>query len=190
MDSNNIHFKNRIEFRRWLAKNHSSCRELWMVFHKDKTTPDITYQEALEEAICYGWIDSIIKKVNESIYVRKFTPRNTKSIWSEKNKNIANLLIQTGKMTKWGLLLIEEAKKTGEWNKTREHPAMKISKTEMNNFIKLLDKFPESGKKFVKMSESMQREYAGYYYDAKKAETRVRRLNKIAANILKGNTLF
>jgi uncharacterized protein YdeI (YjbR/CyaY-like superfamily) len=186
----NMHFKNRKDFRMWLKNNHNSSDGIWMIYYKDKVTPTIKYEEALEEALCYGWIDSLIKKIDDKIYIRKFTPRNTNSKWSEKNKSLADQLIENGKMTKYGLNLVSEAKKIGEWNKTQERPSDKISADDIDRFFEYLEKYPDEKHKFKKMNKSMQKEYAAYYFDAKKEETRQRRLEKIAENIKNGKTIF
>ena len=107
------------DWRTWLERNHDAQSEVWLVFYKKHTgKPTIPYDSAVEEALCFGWIDSIIKRVDNERYVRKFTPRKGRSIWSKLNKKRASKMIREGRMTEAGLKMIDEAKKSGEWFKT------------------------------------------------------------------------
>ena len=103
-----IHFNNRDEFRNWLQKFHDKSPGIWMIYYRKHTGKEsILYIEALEEALCYGWVDSIIKKTDEDKYVRKFTPRKNFTNWSDFNKNKVFELIEKGKMTPAGLEKID-----------------------------------------------------------------------------------
>ena len=107
------------EWREWLQNNHDRSTGVWLVFHKKGSgLPSIDYEDAVIEALCFGWIDSIIKKIDEEQYARKFTPRNDNSIWSASNKVRIEKLINSGRMTEIGLAKIEAAKKNGQWEKT------------------------------------------------------------------------
>jgi len=111
-------FKTREEFRNWLQNHHDASPGIWMVFTRKVIKAEcIKYSEALEEALCFGWIDSIIKKINEEKYARKFTPRTNIKNWSDINKRLVNELINKGKMTEPGLKKIDTYLKTGkvEW---------------------------------------------------------------------------
>ena len=105
MDPNNIRFfKTQEAFRRWLTRNHDRVTELWIGFHKkDSGKKSITYQESLDEALCFGWIDGIRKKYDETSYVMRFTPRRKKSIWSAVNLKRAAELEKLGLMADPGL---------------------------------------------------------------------------------------
>ena len=95
---------NRDGFRRWLVKHHDKEREIWLVFYKKHTgKANIPLEEAIEEAICFGWIDSLIKRIDEDKYARKFTPRKEKSSWNEVNQKRAKKMIKAGLMTGAGL---------------------------------------------------------------------------------------
>ena len=98
-----LHVKNRNEWRKWLSKNHNKEKEIWLVYYKKSSGKvSITYDEDVEEALCFGWIDSIEKKLDDSRLVQRFSPRNPKSGWSETNKERARKLIAEGKMTDAG----------------------------------------------------------------------------------------
>ncbi len=92
------------EFRQWLAENHRTKREIWLVFYYKRTgKPTIPYNNAVEEAICYGWIDSQQNRMDEERFVRRFSPRRERSHWSEYNRGRALRMLQMGKMTEAGL---------------------------------------------------------------------------------------
>jgi uncharacterized protein YdeI (YjbR/CyaY-like superfamily) len=106
-----LHFVNRRDWRSWLEKNHEAKKEAWLIFCKKHTgKPNISYDEAVEEAICFGWIDSIAKRIDDEKFTRKFTPRKPNSEWAESNKKRATKMINEGKMTRAGLELVMQAK--------------------------------------------------------------------------------
>jgi uncharacterized protein YdeI (YjbR/CyaY-like superfamily) len=102
------YFKTPREFRRWLQQHHATVAELWVGFHKkDSGKPSITYPEALDEALCFGWIDGVRKRVNETSYTNRFTPRRERSNWSHVNIKRANELTALGRMAPAGLRAFE-----------------------------------------------------------------------------------
>jgi len=109
---------NRDDWREWLKRNHNTKNEIWLIYSKKNTSkPSIPYDDSVEEAICFGWIDNIIKRIDDEKFARKFTPRKGKSRWSDINKKRARKMMREGKMTDVGLARIKEAKKSGEWVK-------------------------------------------------------------------------
>jgi len=99
-----VYFSNRAEWRKWLSKHHESEREIWLIYYrKDSGKARIPYNDAVEEALCFGWIDSILKKVDAESFAQRFSPRNPKSRWSEMNKERVRRLVEQGKMTEAGL---------------------------------------------------------------------------------------
>jgi uncharacterized protein YdeI (YjbR/CyaY-like superfamily) len=116
-----LYVTNREEWRTWLKENHETEKEIWLVFFKKNSgKPGIIYEDAVEEAICFGWIDSLVKKIDDQSYSQKFTPRTVKAGWSVSNKIRAERMIQQGRMTQAGLDKIREAKENGNWEKTPE----------------------------------------------------------------------
>jgi len=98
--TNPKHFKSRTEFRKWLEKNHDKQKELWILFYKVHTNKkSLRYAEAVEESLCFGWIDGIVKRIDDEKHAQRYTPRNPKSIWSKVNKERAKRMIDAGKMT-------------------------------------------------------------------------------------------
>jgi len=99
-----IEVKNRVEWRTWLAENHNRVSEIWLIYYKKETgISSIAYEESLDEALCYGWVDSLIKKLDDTKYVRKFTPRKDNSKWSLVNKKRVEVLISDGLMNEHGM---------------------------------------------------------------------------------------
>ncbi len=119
-----IIFKKQKEWREWLYKNHNNEKELWIVyFRKSANKKAISYSEALEEALCYGWIDGIVKNINEESYCQRFTPRRKNSNLSETNKELIRRLITGAKMTKFGLKAVEHAfDKSKKIDKLKQDP--------------------------------------------------------------------
>ena len=98
-----IYVTTREEFREWLEKNHKTCKEIWLIQYKKVTgKPSIPYVEAVEEAICFGWIDGFEKGMDDQRYAKRFTPRRQKSLWTETNIERARKMIEEGKMTAAG----------------------------------------------------------------------------------------
>ena len=134
-----LYVKTSNDWKKWLTKNHNKVEELWLIFYKKGTSkPSIDYETAVEEALCFGWIDSLVKKIDEERYVRKFTPRKNNSVWSESNKKCVKRVIKEGRMTEFGMEKITAAKKSGMWNKKIETP--KISYEAPKDFVSALNK--------------------------------------------------
>jgi uncharacterized protein YdeI (YjbR/CyaY-like superfamily) len=176
------------EWRRWLQKNHCNVNELWLIFYKKETgKPTLNYGDAVEEALCFGWIDSIVKKINEEKYVRKFTPRKKGSVWSELNKKRVKKLIKDGRMTEFGLEKINAAKKSGEWNKKTEPP--KVSFDVPKDFMSALNKNRKAKSNFEKFSPSDKKRYYMWINIAKKKETKDRRIKESIELLCKNKEL-
>jgi uncharacterized protein YdeI (YjbR/CyaY-like superfamily) len=102
--SKTLYVTNRDDWRVWLEKNHKTEKEIWLIYYKKHTNqPRIPYDDAVEEALCFGWIDSIVQKIDDQRYAQKFTPRKSVSKWSELNKRRVRKLLKEGKMTQAGL---------------------------------------------------------------------------------------
>lgn len=169
-------FADREKFRQWLLKHHSDNKGIWLVFGKTVKIKSLKADEALEEALCFGWIDGLIKSVDEEKYVKKFTPRRKGSNWSARNKKIVESLIKNGKMTEQGLKAIKEAKKGGTWDLPEREP---ILDEHVEKLIKDINGAEPALSNYLKMPLSVRKVYAAFYHDAKKEETRIRRLQNI-----------
>ncbi len=175
-----LSFRTRAAFRKWLRDHHDSGESIWIEFYKDGTK-GIAYRESLEEALCFGWIDSLVKKIDERIYVRKFSPRRKKSAWSDLNKRLVKQLTANGKMTQHGIEAIEAAKKHGTWHMKKQTQPSNEIKAGVKGIDKIIRDNGFPVELFERKSERMKRMIADYYYNAKSEETRRRRLGKIRA---------
>jgi uncharacterized protein YdeI (YjbR/CyaY-like superfamily) len=177
-----FHFENRNDLRKWLKANHHVSKGIWMIFEKGRNAKTIKAQEALEEALCFGWIDGQLKRIDEATYQKKFTPRRKASHWSEKNKQTAKKLITSGRMTDAGIQAIENAKKNGSWDSAKSNPLPEDQTAVLEKA--LIDK-KLAYANFKKMSPSIRKTYTGFYLSAKKEETRVSRLARIIERLEK-----
>ena len=113
-----LHFATAEEWRGWLEQHHAAQGDAWLtIYKKHSGTPAVTLQRAVEEALCFGWIDSSMQPIDGERYALRFTPRRKGSNWSERNKARVARLIEEGRMTEAGLAEIERAKQTGRWNR-------------------------------------------------------------------------
>jgi len=178
----NLYISNRKEWRKWLKENHGNIKEVWLIYYKKHTGKlRIPYDDAVEEALCYGWIDSTVKRIDDEKYRQKFTPRNDKSNWSEHNKKRVAKMIKQGKMTKAGMDKINVAKENGKWNKKIEAVKEFKMPSELSQILSANKKARDF---FNELSPSNKKQYIGWIASAKKVETREKRA-KVALKLLK-----
>ncbi len=182
-----VYVKTRAEWRNWLNKNHLKNAGIWLVFYKKHTgKPTLEYDAAVEEALCFGWIDSIIKKLDDERYLRKFTPRKSDSRWSESNKKRVKKLMRQGLMTKLGVARVTEAKKSGLWEESgRPEISFEIPK-ELEN---ALAKNKKAKTFFDQLAPSYRKHFIGWITTAKRQETKDRRVGESIALLEKGKKL-
>ena len=170
-------FHNRKEWHRWLEKNHAAKKEIWVTIQKKNSLKKgLKYQEALEEAICFGWIDSKMQSIDPETFRQRFSPRRKNGIWSKKNKETAEKMIKEKKMKKPGFSTIEIAKQNGKWdNAYSSNMVMTIPK----DLKKTLMQKKLAWKNFNNFSNSTKLQYIYWINDAKKEETRQKRINEI-----------
>lgn len=177
-----VFMKNREEWRSWLEKNHSTEKEIWLVFYKKHTgKPTVLYSEAVEEALCFGWIDSTLKRIDDEKHAQKFTPRTNVNNWSDLNKKRIEALIKSGKMTDAGMAKFnfEKSDKTKlNWNS--------ISKELSNDFLKALKLNKPAWAYFNSLAPSYQKQYAMWINSAKLEDTKSKRI-KEAISMLSQN---
>lgn len=169
-----FNFKTREEFRNWLSNHCLSDEGIWLLFGKTKELPTLKAGEALEEALCFGWIDGVMKRVDDKFYIKYFSARRKGSKWSEKNKNLVVDLEKRGMMTDYGRAKIEEAKKNGQWDNPGKPPA--VTEDQIASVAGLLSKNEQAYTNFLNMPPSVKRTYARAYFDAKTESGRVKRL--------------
>lgn len=148
-----------------------------MIYYKKHTgKPSIPYDDSVEEALCFGWVDSIIKKIDGEKFARKFTPRTTKSRWSEANKKRVEKMMVEGKMTEAGLMTIKEAKEAGEWFKATASMVYKKQLVVPSYLEDALMADQKALDNFSKLGESYKRNFIRWIDSAKKEETRRKRV--------------
>ncbi|OFX87150.1 MAG: hypothetical protein A2W99_07385 [Bacteroidetes bacterium GWF2_33_16] len=169
-------FSDRQAFREWLDKYGTESNGVWILFDKKEKIVTLSANDALEEALCYGWIDGQIKSLEHNTYKKYFAPRLPKSKWSVKNKEIAQTLIEKDLMTQRGLDAIENAKRNGMWDNAKR---ILIKDEQIKMFKQIIQPHEPAYSNFLNMSHSVQRTYTGFYLDAKSDKTRQTRLKKI-----------
>lgn len=170
--------KNRQQWRRWLEKNHDKKQSVWLILYKknaDITT--ISRNEALDEALCFGWIDSTARPVDDEQFMQSFTRRKPNSVWSKINKGNVERLIADGLMMPAGHQSIEVAKQNGSWSILDDVEELKIPK----DLTKAFRSQPGSKEYFVSLSKSVKKSMLQWIVLAKRPETREKRIAEIAA---------
>ena len=171
-----LYITTRKEWRSWLEVHHSIEKEVWLIYYKKHTgISRIPYDDAVEEALCFGWIDSIVKRIDDERFMQKFSPRNDKSEWSDLNKKRVKKLIKNGLMTEAGLSKIKIAKKNGSWVKSIESLKSFDMPTELED---VLNSNHEANLFFDNLAPSYKKQYINWVASAKKEETRQRRAIK------------
>ena len=177
-----MEFSNREDFRKWLHNNCLSSSGVWLLFGKAGGPKTIKASEALEEALCFGWIDGQMQSIDEKTYKKYFSLRRKNSKWSEKNKTLVEKLEKQGIMTDYGMKKIEEAQKNGQWNSSKP-PA--ITEEQITLLSDLLKEHEPAYTNFLAMSASIKKTYTRAYFDAKTDAGRdsrlswmIKRLNK------------
>jgi len=180
-----LYVKNSDEWREWLQEHYQTKKEIWLIFYKKHTgKPGIPYDDSVEEALCFGWIDSIIKKIDDEKYSRKFTPRKKDSNWSALNITRAKKMINEGKMTDAGLAHYKQVKNDSK-RIVHENLAEKdlIIPEDLNE---ALAKNEKARHNFINFAFSYKRNYVSWITSAKREETRAKRI-KEAVELIEQN---
>ena len=157
-------FSDREEFRAWLHENCLSNEGVWLLFGKAGGPKTLKAGEALEEALCFGWIDGQMQSMGDKTYKKYFSLRRENSKWSEKNKALAEKLEKQGIMTDHGRKKIEEARKNGRWDAPKP-PA--VTEDQIAAVTDLLKGYEPAHTNFLAMSQSVKKTYTRAYFDAK-----------------------
>jgi len=166
----------RKDWRQWLRKNHKSCESVWLVLYKKNTgVPTITWNEAVNEALCFGWIDGKRVSMSDEKFKQFFCKRKPKSTWSKINKEKVEVLIRRRMMTKAGYEAIAVAKQNGSWNVLDEVEALTIP----NDLEIAFKKNPASRSTFLSMSKSTRKLLLVKLMFSKRPETRKARIGEI-----------
>ena len=170
--------KDRKAWRRWLHMHHAKQPGVWLIYYKKSSGKSrVPYDAAVEEALCFGWIDSIMKPVDEEKYMQKFTPRKTKSVWSGLNKKRVEKLIAENLMMPAGMKIIEMGKQNGSWTKLDHVENRKIPADLKKVFVKN----KKAAKWFEGLAPFKKKQVLYRLGNAKLTETRARRIAEIIA---------
>lgn len=173
-----IEIDSRTALRNWLTKNHTRKTSVWCVTWKKRPgAPHVPYSDIVEEALCFGWIDSLPRALDESCTMLLLSPRKPDSNWSKLNKDRANRMIEAGRMTQAGLSLIDAAKANGRWNFLDDVEALSLPA----DLLKALAGTPNAKVNWDAFPPSTQRGILEWIKNAKAAETRARRVAETAA---------
>ena len=171
-----ISFEGQQEWAAWLEENHAASSGLWLRLAKKASgLSSVSYDEAVEVALCYGWIDGQKKSYDEASWLQKFTPRGPKSIWSKINRGKAEVLIEKGQMKPAGLRAIEQARQDGRWDAAYDSHS---TATVPSDFQAELDKNPAAQAFFASLNSQNRYAILHRIQTAKKAETRAKRIEQ------------
>lgn len=168
-----LKFLDREEFREWLCSHCQSEDGVWLLFGKAGGPKTLKAEEALEEALCFGWIDGQMQSIDDQTYRKYFSMRRDKSKWSEKNKKLVKKLEEQGIMTDFGRKKIEEAKSNGQWDAPK--PAA-VTEEQIACVCALLEGYEPAHTNFQAMSLSVKKTYTRAYFDAKTDAGREKRI--------------
>ena len=173
-----FHPRNLSEWRAWLKANHRTAGSVWLVLHKKSSPgPGIEYPEAVEEALCFGWIDSKPQKKDTHTYLLYFADRKSGSVWSKINKERVSRLIKEGRMTAAGMKKIEAAKKDGTWSTLDAVDALEIP----DDLNKALARSKKAWKNFEAFPPGIRKQLVYWVLSAKREETRAARIKEIVS---------
>jgi uncharacterized protein YdeI (YjbR/CyaY-like superfamily) len=181
-------FSDQAAWAEWLKANHATERGVWLrIAKKGSALRSVTQPEALDVALCYGWIDGQRNRCDEKTFLQKYTPRGKRSVWSKRNREHVERLIASGDMQAPGLAAIEAAKADGRWDRAYDSPA---SATVPDDLRAALDAHPEASAFFETLKGTNR--YAILYriQTAVKPETRARRIADYVAMLQRGETLY
>lgn len=179
-----LRFRSAPEFRKWLAANHHQSEGIWLrIFKKDAGEPSISYAEALDEALCYGWIDGQRRSHDDSSWLQRFTRRRNRSKWSKINTRHAERLIQAGRMKAAGQAAIDAAKRDGGWASAYDSQSNAIFP---EDFLAALRKNKKAKAFFEALTKANRYAIAYRLQTAKKPETKKRRMEMILAMLGRG----
>jgi uncharacterized protein YdeI (YjbR/CyaY-like superfamily) len=181
--TNCLEFKNRHQWRMWLEKNHNSSKEVWLILYKKKYQDQgLTLDDAVEEALCFGWIDGTLRSIDEKRFALRYSPRTKNSIWSMRNILRIERLIAEGKMTVAGRLKIAEAKKNGEWEAAIRREQVDVIPEDLEAALKERKEALES---YIALPASRKKHFIFWLQTAKQEKTKRQRIKAIIRELLK-----
>ena len=180
-------FRDQEAWRRWLAANHDKASEVWLAYYKKGTgKKSITYEEALDEALCYGWIDTTVRALDLERYMQRWTPRKPGSCWSASNKKRLVRLSAEGRMCEAGLVKVRQAKRDGSW---RTLDAIDRDMKTPAELLVALAARPGARERFDALSASQRKLWGWWIQSAKRLETKTLRIEAAVEWILVGRKI-
>ena len=181
-------FESAADFERWLREHHDASPGLWVkIAKKGSGLASVTYAEAVEAALCFGWIDGQMRSLGETFFVQRFTPRAKRSMWSKRNREKVAELIAAGRMQPAGLREIERAKEDGRWDAAYDAPS---TSTVPEDLQRELDRNAEAAAFFAKLDGRNRYAILHRIQTATKPETRSRRIERLVAMLAAGEKLY
>lgn len=188
MESATLPFKDARAFGQWLKRHHANTPGVWVKIAKAQSgIPSITYPQAVEEALCWGWIDGPMHRIDEKWYAQKFTPRSKRSLWSKLNRIRVQSLIDAGRMQAPGLAEIERAKQDGRWNRAYDSPKTSSVPPDL---AAALEKSPRAAKFFKTLDAQNRYAILHRLQTASKSETRARRITEFVTMLKARKTIY
>ena len=181
-DEQVLDFSTREQWRRWLQRNHAQSQGKWVYMYKKCAKSGLRYQDALDEALCFGWIDGRIHAVDEEKFRQRWTPRRPGSVWSQANKDRVRRLVVEGRMCEAGLAEVKHARQTGKWQAAYTNRREEAVPTDLVNALRA---DPVAWRNFKGLAQTYRNMYAGWVQDAKRTETRQRRIAAVVRRALR-----
>lgn len=176
-------FTNRDEWRAWLEANHDQASEVWLAYYKkDSGKPSVTYDEAVEEAICFGWIDGKVRTIDAERYMQRFTQRKKGGTWSESNKERVARMIEQGRMTQAGMAAVRAARDGGSWDTLTPVDNLEVPP----DLEAALAANQQAGDMFNRLSPSDRKQFLWWVISAKTPETRKKRIKMTVKRVAQG----
>jgi uncharacterized protein YdeI (YjbR/CyaY-like superfamily) len=179
-----LRVKSRAAWRRWLQHNHRTQSEIWLIlFKKHVNRPGLSYEDATNEALCFGWIDGILKRIDDEKHALRFSPRRPNSVWSDANKRRVRQLIRDGQMTEAGLDAVRAGKKSGKW---QQGSRRELTSTVPEDLQDALTRSEKASQGFAQLAPSHRRQYVAWILEAKREQTRRRRVSETVRRVVQG----
>jgi uncharacterized protein YdeI (YjbR/CyaY-like superfamily) len=183
-----VYFDSREVWEAWLDEHHATAPEAWVkIAKKASGIPSVSYDEAVEVALCYGWIDGQMRSLDSDFYVQRFTPRSRRSRWSKLNREKVARLIETGAMKPAGLREVELAKADGRWDAAYDSPT---TATVPDDLREALEQNRRASRAFASLDSRNRYAILHRLQEAKKPQTRQRRIEQFVAMLAKGKKLY
>lgn len=181
-------FESQKDWKRWLSQNHASVDRIWVRLFKKSAGQDmLNYDQALEEALCCGWIDGLVNKYDDISYIQRFTPRRKRSTWSRRNQEIVARLIKEGRMQPSGQAEIDRAKEDGRWEAAYASPTNTAAP---DDFVKAISKNTKAKEFWEVLNKTNKFAMIWQINNAKREETRIRRIKKFVGMLERGEKLY